>query len=111
MKETFSKEKRIGQFSIYLNAIGKINNAITNSFKKIEEPLILFGAGEYNLNVVKEEIATSSFMDLDSKGCQNHEPYENCTTRAYREEVMKICNCAPFSIANENVEFSSLKQT
>ena len=32
LKETFSKEKRIGQFSIYLNAIGKINNAITNSF-------------------------------------------------------------------------------
>ena len=43
---------------------------------------------------------TDSFLGLDDedKGCQNEEPYTNCTTRAYLRRVTQKCGCLPFAL-------------
>ena len=45
----------------------------------------LTGAGDYNLNSIKLEEVTESFLGLDQdvRGCQNEEHYDECTTRQY----------------------------
>ena len=30
--------------------------------------------------------------------CQNHEPLTNCTTRYYKETMLRKCKCLPFNI-------------
>ena len=48
-----------------------------------QEPVLLHGEGEYNLNVIKDVKVTESFHTLskDDKGCQNTETIDDCTTR------------------------------
>ena len=60
----------------------------------------MIGEGEYNLNVLKEIKVTDSFLgfDKDVRGCQNKEPFSNCTTRIYRNTILKECGCLPFNI-------------
>ena len=43
---------------------------------------------------------TDSFLSLSQKdrGCQNEETYNNCTTRAYLEDLKKRCKCLPLSL-------------
>ena len=50
-------------------------------------------------------------LDEDTRGCQMTEPYENCTTRVYKETVLEECGCIPFSIwMNDRVRKCSLHQ-
>ena len=59
------------------------------------------GEGEYNLNDLKEIIVTDSYLGLDenvSRGCQNVEPLNNCTTRLYMDTLLRDCGCLPFNI-------------
>ena len=64
------------------------------------EPVMLYGAGEYNLNVVKEVKATKSFYTLDEtvRQCQNKESMEQCRQRIFLETAMNDCKCLPFKI-------------
>ena len=61
----------------------------------------LTGEGEYNLNIIKEERVTESFLGLnqDVRGCQNEEHYDECTTRQFIENMRGKCGCLPLSIA------------
>ena len=65
------------------------------------DPVQLTGEGEYNLNSLKEEEVTESFLGMDQsvRGCQNEEHYDECTTRHYIENMQKKCGCLPLSIA------------
>ena len=65
------------------------------------EPVQLTGEGEYNLNSIKEEEVTQSFLGMDQsvRGCQNEEHYDECTTRQYIENLRENCDCLPLSIA------------
>ena len=58
------------------------------------------GEGEYNLNVLKDIKVTESFLGLDKdvRGCQNDEPYDNCTTRHYLDTILNNCGCLPFML-------------
>ena len=58
------------------------------------------GTGEYNLNNIKEIEVTSSYLGLDQdvRSCQNEEPFYNCTTRHYLDELLNKCGCLPFNI-------------
>ena len=49
---------------------------------------------------MKEIKVTDSFLgfDKDVRGCQNEEPYSNCTTRKYRYTILKECGCLPLNI-------------
>ena len=64
------------------------------------EPVLLNGEGFYNLNVVKEERVTESFLGLDEevRGCQNHESQEDCQTRFFIKTALEKCECLPFNI-------------
>ena len=64
------------------------------------EPLKIYGAGEYNLDSVKEIKATASFHDLAAhqKGCQSEETLGKCTSRQFIDAFLNICNCLPFNI-------------
>ena len=43
---------------------------------------------------------TDSYLGLeqDVKGCQSEEPYLNCTTKHYIENILVGCGCLPFNI-------------
>ena len=62
-------------------------------------PLKLSLDMEYNLNVIKEITVTDSFLSLnkDIQGCQE-ESFDDCTTRIYRDALMKKCQCLPFQL-------------
>ena len=68
------------------------------------DPEKLTGEGEYNLNIIKEEEVTESFLGMDQsvRGCQNEEHYDECTTRQYIENMREKCGCLPLSIALSN---------
>ena len=70
----------------------------------ILESVVLVGEGEYNLNVVKEIAVTDSYMGLDQdvRGCQNKEPYDDCTTKIYIDTIIGECGCLPFNIRVSN---------
>ena len=74
-------------------------------------PVRLTGEGEYNLNIIKEEEVTLSFLGLDQdvRGCQNDEHYDECTTRHYIETMREQCGCLPLSIRLSNQVDDSLK--
>ena len=61
----------------------------------------LNGEGEYNLNSIKQEQATESFLGLDQavRGCQNEEHYDDCTTHQYIENMREKCGCLPLTLA------------
>ena len=65
------------------------------------DPVQLTGEGEYNLNIIKYEEVTESFLAMDQsvRGCQNEEHYDECTTRQYIENMREKCGCLPLSIA------------
>ena len=67
-----------------------------------KEPVVLQGEGLYNLNSLKEIQVTQSYLDLDeeSRGCQNNEPYYNCTTRIHLVNMLQKCGCLPLALAN-----------
>ena len=64
------------------------------------EPSIMYGEGEMAIGTVKEMIVTDDYLGLHEnvRGCQNIEPFENCTTRQYLESVQRECNCIPYGL-------------
>ena len=70
------------------------------------------GEGEYNLNSLKEEEVTQSFLGMDQsvRGCQNEEHYDECTTRQYIKTIRENCGCLPLSIALSDQVASFLYQ-
>ena len=60
----------------------------------------MIGEGEYNLDVLKEIRATESYLglDQDTRECQNEEPFDNCTTRHYIDNIMNKCGCLPLNL-------------
>ena len=68
--------------------------------KLLLEPLVIHGEGEYNLNIVKEEKGTDSFlaMSSDVTNCQEIIEYQDCTTKVYDDALKKNCQCLPFHL-------------
>ena len=64
------------------------------------EPVQLVGEGEYNLNNLKEIKVTEAYLGLDQdiRECQNEEPFYNCTTRHYIDNLLSNCGCLPLNI-------------
>ena len=103
------------KMKLYIKTIGPFTTLlpIYSNLIHLLEPLKLYGEGSYILSVVKEVKVTEDFMTLDeeTRGCQMTEPYENCTTRVYKETVLEECGCIPFSIwMNDRVRKCSLHQ-
>ena len=65
----------------------------------------LIGEGVYNLNTLKEIKVTDSFngLDKDVRGCQNEEPFQNCTTRRYMDTIIEKCGCRLFHIESSDM--------
>ena len=64
------------------------------------EPLNLEIGNEYNLNVIKEITATSSFLSMERnvRKCQNNVSFDVCVTSKYIDNLIKKCNCLPFNL-------------
>ena len=60
----------------------------------------LHGNGSYALSAVKEMRISDDFLSLgqDFTKCQVQEAYEDCTTRMFYAEIIKQCNCVPYSL-------------
>ena len=63
------------------------------------EPLEFCLEKQYYLTGIKEITVTDSFSSLnkDIQGCQE-ESFDDCTTRIYRNALMKKCQCLPFQL-------------
>ena len=61
---------------------------------------------KYKLNDLKEIIVKDSFLTLeeDIRGCQDDEPFDDCTTRNYVKALTKICGCFPFHLKLETTK-------
>ena len=77
---------------------------ILDNFQILLEPLKLYGEGNYALTSVKEVKVTKSFLLLseETRNCQNRELYEDCLTREFGREAMKICSCVPDHLLGDN---------
>ena len=55
---------------------------------------------EYNLNVIKEIIATSSFLSMERnvRKCQDDETFDNCVTSKYIDDLIQKCKCLPLNL-------------
>ena len=71
---------------------------------------MLFGEGEYNLDVLKEIVVSSSYMGLNQniRKCQSEETFYDCTTKHYRYDILRHCGCLP-SNARLNDKVNLLK--
>ena len=74
---------------------------IYNSYS--EEPLKLYGEGNYALTSVKEVVVTDSFLSMkaETRNCQVDELYEDCETEEYLERVRTVCSCIPVNLMTE----------
>ena len=72
---------------------------------KTSEPFQLLYEGDYNLNVLKEVIATDSFLGMDEnkRECQNKESQLTCSTKNYLDTLRRECNRIPFNIKQDQV--------
>ena len=63
----------------------------------------MIGEGEFNLDVLKEIKATKSYMGMDQGviNCHN-EPFQSCTTRQYKDSILRKCYCLPINIKLTN---------
>ena len=75
-----------------------------NYFFSIAEPVFLIGAGEYNINNLKEIEVTDSYLGLDQdvRDCQTEESLDKCTTKHYIDSVLLECGCLPLNIIRSN---------
>ena len=66
--------------------------------------MVLYGEGEYNLNILKEIKVTDSFIGLsqDVRACQLEEHIVDCETRNYLEHSKSVCGCLPFPVRTKN---------
>ena len=71
-----------------------------NSQLSVSAPIELYGAGQYELNNVKEVVTTESFLGMDQEtiGCSSEEITGSCHTRNYLERLTATCHCIPFTL-------------
>ena len=67
--------------------------------------MTLSGAGEYNLDILKEIEVTNSFDELDTevKNCRSYKSngsYDSCTTGYFHGQMLLNCGCIPYAISN-----------
>ena len=60
----------------------------------------MIGEGEYNQDALKDIEVTDSYLGMDQeiRGCQDSEPYYNCTTREYINRIKEKCGCLPLNM-------------
>ena len=68
----------------------------------------MYGKAILAVSDVKEMKVTDEYLGLDEKvrKCQNDEPFENCTSRQYIENVKKQCGCVPYALRDFTKENS-----
>ena len=67
-----------------------------------QEPLRLYGSGDYAFTNLKEMEGTEEFLELDEdvKKCQARESVVDCSAREYLESGRKHCGCVPYHLRN-----------
>ena len=91
-----------------------VSEAVTTHWEPnliISEPVHVIGEGEYNLNSLKEINVTNSYIGLhkDIRGCQNDEPYANCTTTQNIDTILEECGCLPLNMRLSEVHWHKIK--
>ena len=58
------------------------------------------GEGEYNLDYLKEIVASESYLGFDKtvRKCQDEEDFNDCTTRHYLGNILSNCGCLPLNM-------------
>ena len=60
----------------------------------------------FKLRIWLQHLVKDSFFTLeeDIRGCQDDEPFDDCTTRNYVKALTKICGCFPFHLKLETTK-------
>ena len=79
-----------------------------NYWSYFEEPLRLYGKGDYALTDVKEMTGTEDFFNLDVevRKCQNRESLLECQAKKYKEIGKKECQCVPYQLRSFFIKVS-----
>ena len=66
----------------------------------LQEPLRLYGEGDYALANVKQMDGTEGFLSLadEVKKCQNQESILECEANAYLDRGRTKCDCVPYHL-------------
>ena len=102
--EKNNQEERT-DIQIFTNTIGMLNTkyCLTLTIYIYIDELELQTGFMYNLNAVKEIVATESFHTLDqrTRKCDS-EDVEDCKTKKYLNKLLTKCGCFPLNmITNE----------
>ena len=67
-----------------------------------QEPLRLYGEGDYGLTVVKEMNGTVEFknLDVETRDCELMESFLDCQARHYLLDGLAQCKCVPYALKN-----------
>ena len=65
-------------------------------------PEKFYGNGTIRIKGVKQVKVTDDYLglDLQTRGCQNDNTYEDCVTQLYLDLLKKECKCLPFNLQN-----------
>ena len=65
-------------------------------------PEKFYGNGTIRIKGVKQVQVTDDYsgLDLQTRGCQNENNYEDCVTQLYLDLLKKECKCLPFNLQN-----------
>lgn len=92
--------------TVYTMHIHTSNNGFKNSF--IQDPVTLYGEGQFTLHGLKDISVTKSFMGLKRhiRKCQIFETYDDCKREQYLNHMKQKCGCLPWSVSlSEQVPF------
>ena len=67
-----------------------------------QEPLRVYGEGDYGLTVVKEMNGTDEFkyLDVETRDCGLKESFLDCQTKHYLLDGLVQCKCVPYALKN-----------
>ena len=65
-------------------------------------PEKFYGSGSIRIKGIKQIQVTDDYLglDLQARGCQNENTYEDCVTELYLDLLMEECKCLPFNLQN-----------
>ena len=65
-------------------------------------PEKFYWSGSIRIKGIKQIQVTDDYLDLDlqTRGCQNDNTYEDCITEFYLGLLKEECKCLPFNLQN-----------
>ena len=102
--EQYYKPDEEEKVKIYIGAISKfvLSHSFRCKYQFFAVPEKFYGSGNIRIKGVKQVQVTNDYssLDLQTRGCQNEQYFEDCVTELYLDLLNKTCKCLPFHLQN-----------